>query len=96
MSIAGSGEHLPFYVYILQCEDRSFYTGYCKNLKSRVNSHIKGKGARYTRIHRAKKLVYSEEFATRIEAMRRERRIKRLSHDQKARLARLPLRQKHR
>ena len=78
---------MPFYIYVLECEDRSFYTGYCKNLNSRLQLHLKGKGARYTRIHRPRKLVYFEEFNTRAEAMRRERKIKRLSHREKANLA---------
>lgn len=44
---------------------------------------MNGKGARYTRMHKAKKLVFAEEFGSRAEAMRREKKIKRLSHRQK-------------
>jgi putative endonuclease len=50
--------------------------------------HMIGKGARYTRIHKPSKLVYTEEFGSRTEAMRRERRLKALRHDEKRRLAR--------
>jgi putative endonuclease len=76
----------PYYVYIILCEGDSFYTGSTKNVKSRFRLHLNGKGARYTKMHRPKSLVYVEEFASRPEAMKREKRIKRLSHVQKARL----------
>jgi putative endonuclease len=51
-------------------------------------SHMNGKGARYTRMHRAQKLVYIEEFPSISEAMKNEKRIKRLSHHQKLELMR--------
>lgn len=79
---------MSYYVYIILCEDGSFYTGYTKNVDSRVSLHKRGKGARYTRMHRPKKLVYAEEFSSRAEAMKREKKIKTLSHNQKLQLAR--------
>ena len=78
---------MPYYVYIILCEGDSFYTGCTKNLRSRIKLHEKGKAARYTRMHRPKKLVHVEEFHSRAEAMRREKRIKKLSHTQKLKLA---------
>jgi len=47
---------------------------------------MKGKGARYTRIHKPQKIVYSEELNSRAEAMKRERKLKRLRHNQKLKL----------
>ncbi len=79
---------MSYYVYIILCEDGSFYTGYTKNLDSRVKLHTRGKGARYTKMHRPKKLVYAEGFNSRAEAMKTERKIKTLSHKQKLQLAR--------
>ena len=76
----------PHYVYVILCEDGSFYTGCTKNLDARMRLHVKGKGARYTRIHRPKKLVYFEELNSRAEAMKRERKLKRLKHSQKLKL----------
>jgi putative endonuclease len=78
---------MPYYVYMILCEGDSFYTGYTRNLNSRMRLHNRGKGARYTRMHRPKKLVHVEEFHSRAEAMKRERRIKKLNHHQKLRLA---------
>lgn len=78
---------MPYYVYIVRCVDGSFYTGYSRNVDVRMRQHAKGKGARYLRIHRPQALVHVEEFTSRVEAMRRERRVKLLSHSQKLKLA---------
>ncbi len=78
---------MPYYVYVLQCTDGSFYTGYTKNIDQRVKEHSCGKGARYTRMHKPQKVVYVELLETRSLAMRRERVIKKLSREQKHELA---------
>ena len=77
---------MPYYVYILLCKDGSYYTGYAKDVKRRVEQHRKGQGARYTRMREPEKLVYVEECNSRGEAMKREREIKSLSHSKKQRL----------
>jgi putative endonuclease len=79
---------MPYYVYVILCDDGSFYTGYTKNVGSRMRLHVNGKGARYTRLHKPKRLVYTEEFNSRAEAMRRERKVKAMRHDSKLRLMR--------
>jgi putative endonuclease len=83
---------MPYYVYMILCEGNSFYTGYTKNLNSRIRLHKNGKGARYTRMHKPKELVHVEEFSSRTEAMKREKRIKKLSHKQKLKLAKVRIR----
>jgi putative endonuclease len=77
---------MPYYVYIIQCRGGSFYTGYTKDLDARIRLHMNGKGARYTRMHKPKKLVYVEICGSRSEAMKKEKRIKRLGHRQKLEL----------
>ncbi|TRO54968.1 GIY-YIG nuclease family protein [Candidatus Bathyarchaeota archaeon] len=77
---------VPFYVYILLCSDGSFYTGYTKNLEERIRLHESGKGARYTRTHKPKRVAYVELFDSRAKAMKRENAIKKLSHQQKLNL----------
>ena len=77
---------MPYYVYVLLCEDGSYYTGYAKDINLRVTQHMRGIGARYTKQHKPKRLVYTEEFDTRREAVKREREIKQLSHDEKHKL----------
>jgi putative endonuclease len=77
----------PYFVYMILCEGDNFYTGYTKNVRSRFRMHVNGNGARFTKMHRPKDLVYVEGFSSRSEAMKRERRIKKLNHAQKAKLA---------
>ena len=71
------------YVYIMECADGSYYTGWTTDLKRRLAAHNAGSGSRYTRIRRPVKLVYSEEHADRASAQRRELAIKRLSRPRK-------------
>ena len=78
---------MAFYVYILQCSDGSFYTGYTKDLDARTKLHQNGYGAKYTKTHKPERLAYSEQFDSRSTAMKREREIKKLSHQQKQDLA---------
>lgn len=74
---------MAFYVYILRCMDGSFYTGYTQDIDARTRQHENGKGARYTKAHRPQKLAYTELHDSRGQAMKREREIKKLSHQQK-------------
>ncbi|MFR7592211.1 MAG: GIY-YIG nuclease family protein [Longibaculum sp.] len=74
------------YTYILQCCDKSFYTGWTNNLEKRLLTHNKGKGAKYTKARLPVELVYYEEFETKSQAMKREWEIKQLTHLQKQEL----------
>jgi len=74
---------MSFYVYILLCSDGSFYTGYTKDLDARTKQHQNGNGAKYTRTHRPEKIVHVEIFDSRGKAMKREKEIKKFSHQQK-------------
>lgn len=74
---------MPYYVYVVLCEDGSFYTGHAKDVERRFEQHMKGLAARYTRIRRPVKIVYVEKCDSRGGAMKRERQIKALSHSQK-------------
>ena len=79
---------MPYYVYILLCSNGSFYTGYTKNVDKRVRLHLCGKGARYTKMHKPKRVAYIETLLSRAEAMKREKAIKKLSHQDKLELTR--------
>jgi putative endonuclease len=74
------------FVYILECADGSFYTGWTTNLERRVAQHNTGRGAGYTRSHRPVKLVYWEEHPDRRSAQRREIALKRLPRARKVAL----------
>ena len=65
-----------YYVYIIQSEkDQSYYIGQTRDIDERLLRHNSGR-EQYTKVHLPWKLVYSEHFQTRLEAIRREREIK--------------------
>lgn len=74
------------FVYILECSDGTFYTGYTDNVEKRVAVHNSKKGAKYTRSRLPVKLVYFEEQPTKSDALKRENEIKKLTRTQKQQL----------
>ncbi|MHA2034260.1 MAG: GIY-YIG nuclease family protein [Candidatus Thorarchaeota archaeon] len=68
-----------YFVYIIETEDGTYYTGHTNDLLRRFTEHLSGnsKSARYLRMHRPMYLVHLERFETRREAMRREKQIQR-------------------
>lgn len=76
------------YVYILECSDHSYYTGYTNDLKRRIDTHNKGKGAKYTQARRPVKLIYYEHFRDKSSALKREYAIKQLTRKTKEELIR--------
>ena len=47
---------MSFYLYMLRCEDGSIYTGTAKDYLKRYEEHLSGKGAKYTKSHKVKKI----------------------------------------
>ncbi|MCW9066451.1 MAG: GIY-YIG nuclease family protein [Ignavibacteriaceae bacterium] len=65
-----------YYVYILLSEkDNIRYVGYTKNLKRRINEHNSG-SVKSTKNRRPLKLIYSEEYESKGDAMKREKFFK--------------------
>ena len=65
-----------YQVYILESlKNGSYYIGYTANLAVRLKRHNLGHG-KYTRRNLPYKIVWSETYATRSEAMRREKEMK--------------------
>jgi putative endonuclease len=77
---------MPFYCYILECADGTYYTGWTTDPPRREKQHNAGKGARYTSTRRPVKLVYTEELPDKISALKRELAIKSLKREQKKKL----------
>jgi len=77
---------LNWTVYILECADGSLYTGITTNITRRMAEHKAGKGAKYTKGRGPFRLVYSETYAGRGEACRREIEIKSLDRATKLKL----------
>jgi len=68
---------MQFFVYILECADKSLYVGCTNNLERRLKQHNDSKwGAHYTKIRRPVALKYSEGLKTLKEARQREVEIK--------------------
>ena len=76
MTDCEGGSRMSFWVYILLCRDASYYVGHTDDLETRFADHVAGGISVYTRKRRPVKLVYSEEFATRIDALERECQLK--------------------
>lgn len=75
-----------FYVYIAECKDGTYYTGYTPDIKRRIKLHNNGRGAKYTRDRKPVKLVWCKEYKYFKRAFLEERRIKGLTRLQKERL----------
>ena len=76
-----------YYLYILQCADKTLYTGITTDLKRRVVEHNSTRlGAKYTASRRLVKLVYSKKFKNRSTASKEEARIKKLKKSEKLKL----------
>ena len=73
-------------VYVLECADGTFYTGYTTDLERRLAEHNAGEGAKYTRPRTPVTVVHRERFETRSAAMSREYEIKQLTRTEKERL----------
>ena len=79
-----------WYVYILECSDKTLYTGITNNLEKRLEQHNHGQeAAKYTRARRPVKCVYQEIQANRSEATKREMAIKQLKRAEKIELIKL-------
>jgi len=74
------------FVYIIECSDGSWYTGYTTDIARRVAEHNRGEGAKYTRGRTPVKLIYQESFSSRSSAQKREYEIKKLPRAKKEEL----------
>ncbi|HZX20849.1 MAG TPA: GIY-YIG nuclease family protein [Clostridia bacterium] len=74
------------YVYILQCSDKSLYTGWTNDIEKRIKLHEEGKGGKYTRSRLPVRLVYFEEYDDKISAQKREYEIKQMKREDKLKL----------
>jgi predicted GIY-YIG superfamily endonuclease len=71
------------YMYILECNDGSYYTGSTNNLELRLLQHQNGEGANHTKKRLPVKLLYFEEFQRVDEAFYREKQVQGWSRKKK-------------
>jgi len=64
-----------YYVYVLKDRNNGFYTGYCSDLKKRLNEHKNGK-VFATKAKLPVELVYYEACLNKYDAVKREKYLK--------------------
>ena len=79
---------MTFHAYLLRCSDGSYYAGHSDDLEGRITAHQSGALPGHTQNRRPVTLAWSQEFATREEALAAERRIKGWSRAKKEALIR--------
>ena len=75
-----------WFVYIVECADKTYYTGITTNINRRLVEHNgkpAGKGAKYTRSRRPVELVCYAVVQSRSEALKLELKIKKLKKSEK-------------
>ncbi|HEX2948348.1 MAG TPA: GIY-YIG nuclease family protein [Armatimonadota bacterium] len=72
-----------YYVYILLCNDGTYYVGSTHDVEARVARHNEGRAATYTALRRPVTLAYTEVHPDQLTAMRRERQLKGWSHQKR-------------
>lgn len=77
---------MPFFVYIVECADKTLYTGWATDVARRIKAHNGGRGAKYTRDRGPVRLVYVEEVDDRSAAQKREHAIKQMKRATKLKL----------
>ncbi len=73
-------------VYIVLCQDGTYYTGYTNDLERRLKLHNSGKGAKYTRGRGPVRLVYKRGCNSLSKALKTEIEIKSLTREEKEKL----------
>lgn len=74
---------MKWIVYILECSDKSLYTGITNDMGRRLEDHRTGRGAKYTKHRNPLKLRYTESRRTKSAALKREAAIKSLARSEK-------------
>lgn len=76
-----------WFVYILECSNGRLYTGITTDLERRFQEHSRGKGAMFTRLNRASRMLAAISCIDRSEASKQEWNIKQMSAKDKRALA---------
>ena len=75
-----------WFVYIVECKNKAYYTGITNNINRRLSEHNSGNGGRYTRAFGPVKLLWKESHMNRSAASKREVQIKRCNRRNKEKL----------
>lgn len=77
---------MSHHVYILECADGTYYTGYTTDVERRVDEHNAGTAAKYTRGRTPVEVIHTETYDSQSAAMQREYAIKQLRRPAKEKL----------
>ncbi|MDF3831893.1 GIY-YIG nuclease family protein [Cupriavidus basilensis] len=72
-----------WFLYLLECEGNTIYTGITTDVERRFAQHLAGTGAKYTRSRKPIRILGWQRFANRSEASKAEAAAKRLTSAQK-------------
>jgi len=72
-----------YFVYLLQCGDKSIYTGITTDVARRFEDHKAKKGGHYTGSRGAEKIIWTEKCNDRSQALKREAEIKKWPRSKK-------------
>lgn len=76
-----------YFVYLLECDGKTIYTGITTDVERRFSEHTSGKGGHFTRARKVKKVLYTEKQPDRSSALKREAEIKGWTRAKKLELA---------
>ena len=74
---------MTWYLYILECRDKTLYIGITRDIERRVGEHNRTNRCRYTRFRKPVKLMYKERCKNYSVALKREREVKKFSRKKK-------------
>lgn len=78
-----------WWVYLLACQDGRTYTGITTDVAARFEAHSRGKGAKFTRSNPPIRVLGSESYATKSEALKAEAALRKLTRPAKLAWAKL-------
>ena len=74
----------PWCVYVIECESGAWYTGISNDIERRFQAHLDGKGAKFMRMDRPKRIVAAQDCVSKSEALKSEAALKALSRPAKS------------
>jgi putative endonuclease len=73
-----------WFVYIVECSDKTLYCGSTNNIQKRMDAHNKNKGAKYTKGRGPVNLMICRGNLTKSQALSLESKVKKQKRDKKA------------
>lgn len=75
-----------WFVYMIETESNLLYTGITTDVEKRFSTHAAGKGAKFFRMHKPLRVVFTKKFRSKGKALQKEIQMKKLSNIDKRKL----------